>query len=318
MWVMPDLMARRPTPTAASAVASLQRIGVDPDRIEQIPVSPLESFKGGVVGQVPHPGTAIDERTQVVLYVARDGLAERLPHAFLEPLPTTEDEAHVAIEPGQIMEFWERQVASYKPGRRFITVIDRALSRLDTALGRIEFDLSPLGQDVSFARRILDLVGYGELPLTDEEVFFLAGRMQSLYARFGVLGGMTHLLEGFLGIRVDVVELDGGWRELPASMQRSLGASDALLGQRTVMGPRFRDPKPQIRVDLGPVRAAEHAALDCDERWRKRVHDLVEAMVPADTEWSTRLLLDERDHGMPLGDRLLGRLGRSSWIAAEA
>jgi len=315
VWVMPDFMARRPTPTATDAIASLQQLGLDPENIDQVPVSPLESFKGEVVGQVPHPGTAIDERTHVVLFVSRDGLAERLPHDFLEPLPTTEDEAHVAIEPAQIMEFWERQVASYTPGRQFITVLDRALSRLDTALGRVEFDLTPLGRDSSFAKRVLAIVGYADLPLTDEEALFLAARMQSLYTRFGVLGGMTLLLESFLGMRVEVSEIDGAWRELPAALQRPIGAGANRLGQRALLGPRFRDPKSKLRIDLGPVRAAQHAALDGDLRWRERVQSLVEAMVPVDVQWETRLILDERDRGMPLGDRLLGRLGRSSYLA---
>lgn len=311
---MPDLITRRPSPSVVAALEGLMALGVDPERIEIVPVSPLESFKGEIVGQVPHPGDELEVRGVVTLFVSRDGLSERLPHGLLEPLPTTQDEMHVTLEPGTVPEFWERQVAAYAPGRQFITVIDRALARLGRDIARVETELWPLGQDAALPRGLFELLGLPDLDLDDDEAFWLAMRLHELPQQIGPSQALASLLGEFLELPVRCEWTSGPERELEPSDRTPLGTRAARLGESLALGPRFADPTPALRVRIGPVAAAEHRALDADPRWWKRINGLVGLCLPAEMESEVVLELRRPDRGMALGDVLSSRLGRSSYL----
>lgn len=311
---MPDLLRGRPTPTAASAVEALQRLGITAERIEVVPIGALEAYKGEVVGQIPRAGDRFDPATPVVLFVSRNGISERLPHDFLEPLPSTEDESRVAIEPGQVMEYWERQVAAYGPGRRFVTVVDKALGRLETSIDRVAMTMSATTSDPAFARRVLEVMGHQELPITDEEALFLAAQAQRLEARCGVTGGMAAILEQLLRIPVRVAEVDGPRLELPPDSRRPLGSAGCVLGGGLPLGRSFRDPVPGLEVRLGPVPLAQYDALDRDPRWHQRVRAFIDLLAPAGCSTAYRLSLREEDRGLVLGDPLRAGLGRTAYL----
>ncbi len=312
---MPDLLRRIPTPRACAAVASLAALGVDPQRVELIPVGPLESFRGEVVGQIPAAGTPLDERTAVILFVARNGLAERLPHEFLEPLPTTQDEAHVAIEPGQTLDFWERQVGAYGPGRRLITVLDKALGRLDRDLERLRDGLSLVGNDPAFARRGLAFVGLADLPLDDQEAIFLASELQRLHRWVGPAAGIATVLEQFLGLPVAIVIARGPGLCLPQALRAPLGTSGARLGEGVLLGPQFVDPAPKIIARIGPVPLSSFLAFDRDATWRAKAQALLAAAAPAGVAYDIDLVLRPQDRHAVLGDPWQARLGRTSYLA---
>lgn len=311
---MPDLVTRRPTPSVVAALEGLVALGVDPERIEIVPVSPLEEFKGEIVGQVPHPGDELEARGTITLFVSRDGLSERLPHGLLEPLPTTQDEMHVTLEPGTVPEFWERQVAAYAPGRQFITVIDRALARLGRDIARVETALWPLGHDASLPRGIFEMLGLPELDLDDDEAFWLAARLHTLPQQIGPSEALASLLGEFLDLPVRCEWMIGRTIELEAPDRAPLGTRSARLGESLALGPRFTDPVPALRVRIGPVPAAEHRALDSDPRWWRRIDALVDLCLPAEMESETVLELRRADRGLSLGDALSARLGRSTYL----
>ncbi len=310
---MPDFMKSRPTPTVDLALSALERLGVAWERVELVPVSPLESFKGEVVGQVPHPGETVGDRDIVTFFVARDGLAERLPHEYLEPLPTTQDEAHVAIEPGQVMEFWERQVTAYGPGRQFISVLDKALNRLDAATGRVGVGLGATSDDPAYFRRVLEIVGYDDLPLSDAEASYVASQMYRLYEDFGPRPGMERLMGDLLGLPVTVEEAPGPWVEVPADDLPRLGQASSRIGHGA-LGRRFQDPQPTLVAHVGPVPLAQHRALDSDPQWHARVRAFLDILAPAGCATDYRLQLHRADRGGRLGDRLRARLGRSTYL----
>lgn len=311
---MPDLLCRIPTPSVAAAVASLQALGVDPQRVETVPVSPLESFRGEVVGQVPAPGTPLDDRSEVVLFVARDGLAERLPQGFLEPLPTTQDHANVSIEPGQTLDFYERQVAAYGPGRRFVTVIDRALGRLDRDLERLLDGLSVVGADASFARRALGFLELHDLPLEDREAVFLAAELQRLHRWVGPTAGIETVLAQFLGMPLSLVEQPGPRLRAPAPLRAPLGGGKARLGEGAWLGPDFDDPATTLLVRVGPLPLAQFVAYDRDRAWQTKLLSLLSVVAPAGHAHGFELVLDPADRRTVLGDTWSGRLGRTTYL----
>ena len=313
---MPDLLCRMPTPTVAAAVASLQVLGVDPERIDTIPVSPLEAFRGEVVGQIPSPGTPLDPHTEVVLFVSRDGLAERLPHGFLEPLPTTQDHANVSIEPGQSLDFYERQVGAYGPGRRFVTVIDRALGRLDRDLERVLDGLSVVGNDATFARRSLGFLELADLPLEDREAVFLAAELQRLHRWVGPRAGMQTVLSQFLGLPLEVTETAGPVMSIPPALRAPLGAGKARLGEGVLLGPQFEDPATTLLLRIGPLPLAQFVAYDRDPQWQRKVLALLSVVAPAGHAHALELVLDPADRRAVLGDNWSGRLGRTTHLPA--
>ena len=311
---MPDLISRRPTPSLAAAVEGLAAMGVDPERVDVIPVSPLERFKGEVVGQVPHPGDDLGAQGRVTLFVSRDGLSERLPHGLLEPLPTTQDEMHVTLEPGTVPEFWERQVAAYAPGRRFVTVLDRTLARLDRDIRRLDNALWPMGQDASLAHSLFELLDIPVPDLDDDEAFWFALKLHDLPRHVGPADALASLLGEFLDLPVRCEWSRGEVVELEPEDRAPLGTRTARLGESLALGPRFRDDAACLRVRIGPVPLAEHRALDTDPRWWSRVRGIVDLCLPAEMESEVRLELRRPDRGQRLGDALSSRLGRSSYL----
>ncbi len=307
---MPDFITRRPAPTIEAAVQGLTALGVDYERIDIVPVSPLEWFKGEVVGQVPAAGEPVDANTDVTFYVARDGLAERLPHGFLEPLPTTQDEAHVTIEPGHIPEFWEHQVAAYGEGRRFITVLDRAFYRLEKALGQVELALLPIGNDAAVARSLLDLLEIPDLDLDDAEAFLLAARLHELPQHLGPGEAIAALLGDFLGLPVHSREFGAGEIEMDRADHTPIGGNRARLGEGLALGPRLKDPIPRLCLEVGPVDLAEHRALCRDPRWKQRVDALVGFCLPALVSAEVQVVLKEEDRQLLVGDPLRATSGR--------
>ena len=315
MVSMPDFIDHHPTSTANAAVASLAQLGVACERVQLVPVGPLESFRGEVVGQVPAPGTTLDDQCEVTLYISRSGVAERLPGALLEPLPTAQDEAKHALEPGQSDDYWHRQVQAYGSGRRLITVIDRALGRLHRDIGRLSWSLSTLSRDTAFARRALDLVHLGELPLSDEEQVLLSTILQRLPEWLGPAGGLVTVLEQFLGVPVTIQERPGPMLEIPIAERRPLGTGQCRLGGELALGPRFRDSRPTIRVAMGPLSVAEFVVLDQDPRWRAKVAALMAVAGPAACDTDFELVLQGSDRAACLGDPFRGVLGRTTYLS---
>lgn len=317
MATMPDFIDHRPTSTASAAVASLAQLGVASERVQFVPVGTLESFRGEIVGQVPAPGAPLDDQGEITLYISRGGIAERLPGDLLEPLPTAQDEAKHALEPGQSEDYWPRQVQAYGSGRQLVTVLDRALGRLHRDIGRLSWSLSSLSRDTAFARRALELVHLAELPLTEAEQVLLATILQRLPEWLGPTGGLVTLLEQFLGVPVSVHEHPGPLLELPADERRPLGTAECRLGGSLALGPHFRDSRPTVHVAIGPLPVAEFVALDRDPRWRAKVAALLAIAGPAACDTDFELVLQESDRGARLGDPFRGLLGRTTHLGGD-
>lgn len=311
---MPDFLAHRPTSTVDGAVGTLAKLGVAGDRVHLVPVGPLEDFRGEIVGQVPVPNAPLEPGTRVTLYVSRFGLSDRLPSGILPPLPTAKDAAMHAIEPGQSDDYWELQVQAHDTGRRFFSVIDQLLQQLHRDLGRVRWALSSLSDDPAFARQSLALVHLDELPLADDEQVLLATMLQRWHEWTGPEGGITTVLSRFLGLPVRVRLTDAGELELPASERHALGDEGCRLGGGLALGPRFADPRPKIQAVVGPLSLADFEARDRDPKWWLRAEKLLEACSPASCRHEIVLELASNDRAARIGDRLRGRLGRTTYL----
>lgn len=314
MITMPNFLDHRPTSTADAAVASLAQMGVSGDRVQFVPVGPLESFKGEIVGQVPVPGTPLDNSQEVTLYISRSGIAERLPIDFLEPLPTIKDEAKHVIEADHSEEYWHRQVKASGSGRQFITVIDRAINRLRRDIGRLSWSLSSLSRDPVFAQHTLDMMHLTALPLTEEEQVLLATLLQRLPEWAGPTGGIVTVLEQFLNVPVTVHEKPGPRLEIPEHERRPLGSARCRLGESLALGPAFDDSRLALQVAIGPLPLAEYVALDRDVKWRTKVEALLKVISPAACRCDVELVLQPSDRAARLDDPLRGILGRTTYF----
>jgi len=313
---MPDFLDHRPTSTADAAVASLTRLGVAGERVDLVPVGPLEGFRGEIVGQVPAPGAILDTTTRITLYVSHNTLSDRLPGSLLEPLPSARDEARQTLEPGQAVDYWQRQVAAYGPGRQLLGVMELATQSLRRDVGRVGWSLASLSQDTTYAEQVLNLVHLADLDLSPEEKVFLATALQRMPDRVGTVSGLEKLLTSFLGVQVTTRERPGPELVVPRSEQRPLGTEGCRLGGSLALGPRFRDSRPTLLLVVGPLSLGEFVALQKDRAWRGKAESLLHVMGPAacHTEWL--LMLRQSDRGACLGDTMRGRLGQTTYLTA--
>lgn len=72
---------------------------------------------------------------------------------------------------------------------------------------------------------------------------------------------MARILSDHFGLPFQVAESTGGMETMAQREQTALGGSNAILGQRAIVGERCRRPDLAARLRIGPITARQHAAF---------------------------------------------------------
>ncbi len=297
--IMPDLLAERPGDAVESAILSLVEMGADRQQIELIPVGIFRRYRGQLLGFYPALGVEVRQGDTIRLYVAERGLADRLPEGLLAPLPDegrpesvfdtqnggiippTGWEAPPDGAPGQGYdpeELFHRQLDG---GRKLLRLLDRALrrARRDVILQRQS--LKFLVNDPRFARNLLGLLHLEALDSGDAAAVYAAASLAGFQDAVGTLEEAAAFLAQLFQVEVRAEEARAGMLPIPKPLHMKLGGPNARLGQGSVPGRNFRDPRPAVKLLVGPM-GAENAARRYRDEWARRsFENAAAAMVPA-------------------------------------
>jgi type VI secretion system protein ImpH len=125
--------------------------------------------------------------------------------------------------------------------------------------------------------------------------------------------GLTHILQHFFSVPVQIEEFVGHWLSLAAGERTFLSSEGAVLGAGAVLGGRVWDRQHKFRIRLGPLTRVQYESfLPGSGRLRKLV-DWVRMYLCFELDWDVRLLL-KQDEVPPV---MLGgseRLGWTTWL----
>lgn len=252
---MPDLC----TPTRGfrhdlhSALGSLRRLGVEPDRIRVRYAGPGWA-EGTVLAQEPAPGTEITPRTRVAVSVAGAGGLDLLPY----PLRDGDDEGFGAAA---LMALFDDPLA-------------KLALHIREAGGFLALHPS---DDAVTLRWIQEIFGVSAAPFPRECWYPLARLLPALHRVAGTPGAVELALRAVFGLPVASVRTASGIVPLPAATR--LGEAGSRLGIDAVAGAGVRATC-ELRVTLGPVPLAEWRLHHTPERRAQR-DALYRLVVPA-------------------------------------
>ncbi len=140
--------------------------------------------------------------------------------------------------------------------------------------------------------------------------------------------GLTHILEHFFRIPVQIEQFVGHWLMLGPDERSSLTPNGAPLGSGAVLGERVWDRQHKFRIRLGPLTLAQYESfLPASPKPRsgeggpggaplKKLVDWVRMYLCFELDWDVRLVL--RQHEVPSSS--LGgsqRLGWTTWLGVR-
>ena len=164
-----------------------------------------------------------------------------------------------------------------------------------------------------WSRRLLAWLGVGTLPLHHVPPLALLRLAPLLVSRVRSARTLDLALREVLadllpaGATLRVVQFTGGWAPLGEGTQMQLGRRDTLaLGRTTVIGTGCHDPAGGLRIELGPLAAADLPVFSPRGRAFLRISELVGLLVRVPLEIELDLLTDSKASAVPLGQLRLG------------
>ena len=153
-------------------------------------------------------------------------------------------------------------------------------------------------------------VSRGRDALPDLAKFFHVG---ALIRQVRNTEGLTHILQHFFRVPVQIEEFVGGWLSLSAGERTSLPSEAAALGSGAVLGSRVWDRQHKFRIHLGPLTLDQYESfLPGGAPLKKLVH-WVRMYLCFELDWDVRLRLQAREvPTLALGAGQ--RLGWTTWL----
>jgi type VI secretion system protein ImpH len=146
--------------------------------------------------------------------------------------------------------------------------------------------------------------------LPDLAKFFHVG---ALIRQVRNIEGLTHILQHFFRVPVQIEEFVGHWLSLSARERTSLSSEGAALGTGAVLGGRVWDRQHKFRIRLGPLSLEEYESFLPGGAPLRKLVDWVRMYLCFELDWDVRLLL--KQHEVPpltLGGSQ--RLGWTTWL----
>jgi type VI secretion system protein ImpH len=181
------------------------------------------------------------------------------------------------------------------------------------------------GDRNGFTRNLLDFTGLGAENLrkrlgTKET----AGAAEELFAYYaGLLAqkpisaqAISTLVEGFFGVRTEIIQFVGQWIEVPLPEQTRPGISSCNLGTSFFAGDRIWDRQTKISMRLGPMRRHQFQRMLPGGQDAEILRALVHFMLGHGLACDVTMVLDRRDSRPPLLNQEQPLvLGGDVWLA---
>jgi len=243
---MPDLTAlhRAFRHDLDTAMASLERLGMDPGRITVASAGPGWPA-GAVLEQSPAPGATLTPRTRVVLRVAGPGGFDLLPY----PLRDTDADGF-GVD-------------------RLMALFDDPLHKLALHVRRAGGFLALHPGDPATALRWIELFGLSPHPFPRDCWYALARLLPVLHRVAGTAGAVELACRVVLGLPVAAVRTLPGVVPLPPGGATRLGRAASRLGVDAVAGAGLPEPY-RVEVEFGPLELPAWRAHRAPEQRRLR------------------------------------------------
>jgi type VI secretion system protein ImpH len=125
--------------------------------------------------------------------------------------------------------------------------------------------------------------------------------------------GLTHILEHFFRVPVQIEECVGHWLSLSAGERTSLSPEGAALGSGAVIGGRVWDRQHKFRIRVGPLTLEQYESFLPGGAPLRKLVDWVRMYLCFELDWDVRLLLKPGEvPTLALGSGQ--RLGWTTWL----
>jgi type VI secretion system protein ImpH len=125
--------------------------------------------------------------------------------------------------------------------------------------------------------------------------------------------GLTHILQHFFRVPLQIEEFVGHWLRLSAGERTSLSPEGAALGSGAVVGGRVWDRQHKFRIRLGPLTLAQYESFLPGGPPLRKLVAWVRMYLCFELDWDVRLLLKPGEVPvLTLGGGQ--RLGWTSWL----
>ena len=116
--------------------------------------------------------------------------------------------------------------------------------------------------------------------------------------------GLTHILQHFFRVPVQIEEFVGHWLSLGAGERTSLSSDGATLGSGAVLGGRVWDRQHKFRIRLGPLTLDQYESFLPGGKPLRKLVDWVRMYLCFELDWDVRLMLKPNEvPSLTLGSR---------------
>ncbi len=233
--VMPDLCHRRYPFHFYTALNLLQKIGINPERIEILAIGEFENYRGEVHRQEPQPGTVVKTDTKIVLEVGFPGGVDEMPYRFFYGLPGVTSQ----------YSKWEER------GRRFMAPFDASMIRRLAGAKYLDLRFNFSFIELEQVTKFLEFFDFDmKLAESPEELYEWMNLMPGFHAWAGNPGMVEIVLKNLFGYKFRIVENIPVEHEIPGELQYRLGSKKERLGKEVVLGRKFSDLDSAYRVTV--------------------------------------------------------------------
>jgi hypothetical protein len=311
-----------PALSVQECVEALCALGFSLDRVEVVPIGVEAAWRGEVVAQYPPPGTEMDERSPVRLFVSHPSVADRLPEGFVaHERPGGDVDRGVDDEwSGHAFGKWELERRSEPPAARLLRVIDAAAwqARLESCRVRSIFD--GLGDDAPLSSALVEWVGASREHLPEERVRWLSNYLWLLPPSTGVRIGATRLLRILLDAPVRIETREADALPIDPAARWVLGSEGCRFGGECLLGETLDDREIALDLVVGPVPPDEAARLHRSETFRRAIETWANGLLPVLRPWRLRweVIGTDRDVASVGQDAPASMLGVTTRLRAGA
>jgi len=290
---MPDLCNRKRPVHLLTALAILQKLGVDVGRVAMVAEGEYENYRGEIRRQEPKPHESLGNDSEVKLWVGVYTAVDHLPYQSFYGFEGVAQDSE-----------WERRA------RHLFAPFDAAvLSTRAKALHEgVKYSFGSVDED--HLRLFLKLFEH-ELARSKEEMrdaLLWAGLMPTYYRWAGNAAMVGRVLSAFVQHDVEIIESVPRQYDIPAELQYNLGDSEARLGEATVMGRSFTECDAAYRVKIRQVPPQQLNELLPGGSLRKKLEKLLATCMPGNLEYDVDVEVANTDSqlGSDSGNARLG------------
>lgn len=296
---MPDFCGRKSPFHYVTALNTLAKMGIDPNRVDILAVGEYWNYRGEVIEQTPAPGTAIDENTRIRLEVGHTSAVDYMPYQFFYGFGSK--------PPGG--SDWEMNA------RKLMAPFDASVIRANARMRFLSLVFNFGLISAEYLERFLDLYDL-ESDVQDgstAELLFWVSLLPMFHSLAGNPEFLASVITTIFGYACEVKENIGMEREIPEHSRYAIGPAGGRLGFDSVIGRSFSECDTAYEVRIRDVKDGDlRAFLPGGEKMRK-LKEIIEFCMPSNYDCVTSVL-GERKAARIGADRINCYLGVSSYI----